>query len=362
MKREKYFIPLSISLSLTGGLYALPAMAVDGEDVLANDAPYMVYLRGAHCSGALIAPKTVLTAQHCVHLGAGKGADAYLLHSRAQARDENGRIPHLGIKVKIVETYTPDHIYRVNNKIVADKFDDIAILELESMPEGVTFLPVAHEEIDFGAEVFPIGYSTRNLKRMPVPAIVAEKEHSPDYEREVDMSRCHSSKYFSNQYFTQKYPQSDQNSCEIAEADYERRAKAATYKPNRYSITVENPPLNISDPRWSTNEFGTVITKYSTFKGDSGGPLIYQGKIYGVVSTGANAHSQLHNQATFYAGFTRPGVFSWIVDTVRRIQSNSVVTENKNAVLNAPITFSKPNTVLEENKSVLNAPIVFPKH
>ncbi|WP_200960259.1 trypsin-like serine protease [Aeromonas schubertii] len=247
---------------------------------------------------------------------------------------------------------------------MADKLDDIAILELESMPEGVTFLPVAHEEIDLGAEVFPIGYATENLKRMPVPAIVAEKEHSPDYAREVLISYCHSSKYFSNQHFTQKYPQADQRSCEIAESRYEQRERSNNllYTPNRYSITVENPPLNISDPRWHMNELGNVITKYSTFKGDSGGPLIYQGKIYGVVSTGAHPTSDLHNQATFYAGFTRPGVFRWIVDTVKEIQRKSVATANNNAMLNAPTTPSQPDSLSVENKFDPSISVIFRRH
>ncbi|PRQ63154.1 trypsin-like serine protease [Vibrio sp. V01_P9A10T6] len=334
MENKKYTKPILIGLTLVGGGYSLPASAVEGNDVLPSDAPYMVYLKDAHCTGTLIAPKTVLTALHCVALGAQKDNHAYLLHSRAQELDENGRIPHLGIKIKIVETYTANHLFERQ-----DGFDDIAIVELESMPEGVTFLPVANQSIPLGAEVFPIGYSTSNLKRMPIPAIVAAKEHSPDYEREVEMAQCHSSKYFSNNFFTQEYSQIAQESCDWAERGYEHRQEHGIYKPNRYSIAIENPPLDSSDSRFNVNEFGTVLTKYSTFRGDSGGPLIYQGKVYGVVSTGVNSYSQVHNQATFYAGFTRPGVFNWIVDTVKKIQNKSMEKNVSTAVHDAPIVF-----------------------
>ncbi|MBF4232488.1 trypsin-like serine protease [Vibrio anguillarum] len=339
MENKKYTKPILIGLTLVGGSYSLPASAVEGNDVLPSDAPYMVYFKYAHCSGTLIAPKTVLTAHHCVGLGAQKGNHAYLLHSGSQEVDENGRIPNPGIKVKIVEAYTADHIFEPSNGIGRDEFDDIAIVELESMPEGVTFLPVANQSIPLGAEVFPIGYSTSSLKRMPIPAIVAAKENSPDYEREVDMAQCNSSKYFSNNFFTQEYSQIDQESCDWAETRYEYRQEHGIYKPNRYSITIENPPLDSSDSRFDVNEFGTVLTKYSTFRGDSGGPLIYQGKVYGVASTGVNSHSQVHNQATFYAGFTRPGVFNWIVDTVKKIQNKSMEKNVSTAVLDAPIVF-----------------------
>lgn len=207
------------------------------------------------------------------------------------------------------------------------------------MPEGVTFLPVANQSIPLGAEVFPIGYSTSNLKRMPIPTKAAAKESSPDYEREVDMAQCHSSKYFLNQFFTQEYAQAEQASCDWDEMNYAYRQEHGLYVPNSYSITIENPPLDASDPRFDVNGFGTVLTKYSTFRGDSGGPLIYQGKVYGVVSTGTNSHYQLYDVVTFYAGFTRPGIFNWIVDTVKKIQNKSMKTEVSTAVIDAPILF-----------------------
>lgn len=331
-----------LSLTFSGLLYSNFSIAVEnGVDVLPNDASYMVYLKDEHCSGTLIAPKTVLTASHCVNTGT-KGSHVYLLHSRGQERDANGRIPHLGTKVKVVETYAADHIVKVNGIFERANFDDVAILELENMPDGVTYLPVARDDIPLGAEVFPIGYSTSNLKRMPVPATVVAKEHSPDYAREVNMARCHSSKYFSNQYFTQMYPQAEQATCDWAEKNYEYLHEQSVYKPNRYSITVENPPLDESDSRRIVNEFGTVETKYSAYIGDSGGPLIYQGKIYGVTSTVVNIYTPLHNQATFYAGFTRPGVFNWIVDTVKTIQNKPIMVDaSSSVVFDAPIVFPR---------------------
>lgn len=357
MKIKKYLTPIPIGLSLAGGLLSLSASAVDGDDVLASDAPYMAYLRSSSCSGALIAPKTVLTAHHC------RGASSvYLLHSRGPA-DKNGFRPHLGIQVNVVQVYTPPlHIFMDNNQVSKDGGDDIAILELESMPEGATFLPVAQEEIDLGADIYPIGYETAGvLRRMPAPAIVAAKEHSPDYLREVAFSRCHDSKYHSHQYFTQRYQQATQEQCKHTEIVHEHAVEKAYYRPNRYSITIENPPLHVSDPRREVNEFGTVITKYSAFSGDSGSPLIYQDKIYGVLSLVANGHSQLHNPAAFYAGFTRPGVYNWIVDTVRKIQPDSVVKTDSDTVLDAPVTFSKSDVSPTVNQSVLDAPITFKK-
>lgn len=54
---------------MIGGGYSLPSSTVEGNDVLPNDAQYMVFLKDAHCTGTLIAPKTVLTAQHCIDSG-----------------------------------------------------------------------------------------------------------------------------------------------------------------------------------------------------------------------------------------------------------------------------------------------------
>ncbi|MBF4264995.1 trypsin, partial [Vibrio anguillarum] len=56
MENKKYTKPILIGLTLVGGSYSLPASAVEGNDVLPSDAPYMVYFKYAHCSGTLIAP------------------------------------------------------------------------------------------------------------------------------------------------------------------------------------------------------------------------------------------------------------------------------------------------------------------
>ncbi|AQS39440.1 Trypsin [Shewanella psychrophila] len=318
MRKTNIGLPSLALFSALSGIYSSQSLAVEGNDVAANDAPFMVYLKDAHCSGTIIAPKTVLTASHCVSQ-VTVGSYVYLLHSRGVD------FSHNGVRVKVVKDYTATHIYRINGEFDRSKFDDIAILELENMPEGVTWLPVAANPIPLEAEVYPIGYSTSNLKRMPIPARVAAKAHSPDYEREAFMRFCPDSIYFSREYFTQEYPFSSVSNCSWRETSHEKFVESGTYIPNQHSITIENPPLDPSDTRWSMNELGTVETKYSTFRGDSGGPLIFEGKIYGVASSGTDSYSQIHNVATYYAGFTRPGIIKWIVDTVKDIQSRSDV-------------------------------------
>lgn len=117
---------LLLGLTFSGALYSTPSIAVnEGVDVLPEDAPYMVYLESSHCSGALIAPKTVLTATHCIWK-TNKGNHVYLLHSKGKELDKNGRIAHLGTKVKVVEVYQANHITRVNGILERDNFDDIA--------------------------------------------------------------------------------------------------------------------------------------------------------------------------------------------------------------------------------------------
>ncbi|WP_104401183.1 trypsin-like serine protease [Vibrio penaeicida] len=306
-----YFVPIAT----IAAVYSSQAHAVyNGVEVVPQDEAYMVYLLGAGttCSGALIAPNTVLTAAHC----AFDNLNAHFLYSKNKDGTVNGE------SRKVVKAHSINHLYTFDDP---RKYYDIAILELESTPDHVEFLPVASGSIPLGAEVYPLGYSSGQLKKMPVPARVAAKENSKAYYIEAYFSQCPNSPNYSNTYYNQPSVKGDEARCSYLEYAFENRREPISQ--TQYTISVENPSLPPSHPDYSLDESSGFVTKYGSTRGDSGGPLIFDGKIYGVASSVTNIFSAPHNVATFYEGFGREGAYNWIVETVKDIQTR--VTANR---------------------------------
>ncbi|ASG04896.1 MULTISPECIES: trypsin-like serine protease [Vibrio] len=325
--KKKQILPCFIPIATIVSMSSFQAHAVyNGIEIVPQDAPYMVYLerRGIVCSGALIAPNTVLTAQHC----AFDNLNAHFFYSKNKNGTINGEIK------KVVKSYAIDHLNDY----------DIAILELESTPEGIEFLPVASDDIPLGAEVYPLGYSSGQLKKMPIPAKVAAKENSKAYYTEVHFSGCPTSPYYSNIYYNQPSIEHDEARCRYFEWAFKKTQSRNLAHATPYTISVENPPLPPSHPDYELDESSGYVTKYSSTKGDSGGPLIFDGKIYGVASFVANVYSAPYNAATYYEGLGREGAYEWIMETVANIQSR---IEDKDSSPKEP-SESKPIIFLED--------------
>ncbi|ELI0350516.1 TPA: trypsin-like serine protease [Vibrio vulnificus] len=324
---KKNALSLIIPLTALSAVYSFPSHAVyNGVEVQPKEAPYMVFLKdkkGVTCTGTLIAPNTVLTALHCVT----DDLTAHFLYSQ----DDKGTID--SIEAKVVNSYDPNHLYTFDDQ---DYRYDIAILELDSTPDNVEWLPVASGSIPLGAEVYPLGYSSGQLKTMPIPAKVVQKEHSKAYYIEAYFSECPQLPYYSNSYFDQSRHAGDEGRCSFLEKNYRFNNLAASK--TEFTISVENPPLPPSHKDYFLDKDSGFTTKYSSTRGDSGGPLIYNGEIYGVASTVTNSYAPPYNVATYYEGFEREGAFNWIVDTVKNIQTR----------VNKPVSSSEINTEFRE--------------
>ncbi|PKG38204.1 hypothetical protein CXF74_14700 [Psychromonas sp. Urea-02u-13] len=112
-------------------------------------------------------------------------------------------------------------------------------MELESTPENVEYFPVANDSIPLGAEVYPLGYSSDQLKKMPIPARVVAKENSKQYYIEAT---CGSREW---RFENPRTPISE----------------------DQYTISVENPSLPSEHPNYSLDESSGFVTKYSATTG-----------------------------------------------------------------------------------------------
>ncbi|WP_114786310.1 S1 family peptidase [Vibrio tetraodonis] len=309
MKKNILSCIIPIAASIT--IYSSQVYAVyNGVEVSPQDESYMVFLStasgGTTCSGALIAPNTVLTAAYC----AVDNMDAHFLYSANNDGTVNGE------SKKVVKHYFANDLYTFDEP---GQYYDIAILELEGTPDNVEPLPVAERKIPLGADVYPLGYSSGQLKKMPIPAKVAAKENSKAYYIEAYFSECPNSPHYSNIYYNQPSIKGDEARCGFLEWAFENRREPISQ--TQYTISVENPSLPPSHPQYSLDESSGFVTKYGATRGDGGSPLIFEGKIYGVASTVTNIYSARHNVATFYEGFEREGALNWIMETMKDIQT-----------------------------------------
>ncbi|ENP8321174.1 S1 family peptidase [Vibrio vulnificus] len=335
-------------LPLCALFVSIPSQAVSfGKEISAKEHPYLAFI-DSQCTGTLIAPYTVLTAEHCVE----HAKKVHLLKS-SPFSDSSGSS---GIEIDIVNVYKPEHIWSPNGNFDKDSFDDIAILEIASMPEGVTWLEVSSERIPEGSHFQAIGYgyafgasdidenniSIRGILRKGIEnSTVATTTQCDDYYREAVMRKCEQHPQYSNQLFSGQYPQ---ETTEFCEAEYNGvlgpQSTEYKYVPNSgHSICVDN--RNVEDHlitnkrRQLADDFGNKINFVSVCNGDSGGPLIYNGKLYGVASIIADANCDT-NPVSSYAGLTRAGIFPWIVDTVKLIQSKHQPRSQNNRLIIFP--------------------------
>ncbi|MFY2507329.1 trypsin-like serine protease [Vibrio pectenicida] len=345
MKKNILSCIIPIAASVT--IYSSQVYAVyNGVEVSPQDESYMVFLStasgGTTCSGALIAPNTVLTAAYC----AVDNMDAHFLYSVDNDGTKNGE------SKKVVKHYFANDLYTFDEP---GQYYDIAILELEGTPNNVEFLPVAAGEIPLDAKVYPLGYSSGQLKKMPIPAKVAAKENSKAYYIEAYFSECPNSPNYSNNYYNQSSTKGDEARCNYLEWAFDNRREPISQ--TQYTISVENPSFPSSHLQYSLDESSGFVTKYGATRGDGGSPLIFDGKIYGVASTVTNIYSAPHNVATFYEGLGREGAFSWIVKTVKDIQTR--VTRSEEEPKHREIIFPDNVTSAETDTNIA---IVFPNN
>ncbi|ELI0350517.1 TPA: trypsin-like serine protease [Vibrio vulnificus] len=335
----------SVALSVCTLFVSISSQAVSfGEETSAKEYPYLAAIDSA-CTGTLIAPYTILTAEHCTK----NASKVYLL--------TNDIPSDIGIEVAVVNVYKPDHISSPNGNFDINHFDDVAILEIASMPEGVTWLPVSSKRIPDGANFRPIGYgfgfgvssldenklTRREILRKGIEeSTVVTTTQCDDYYREALLRKCEQHPQYSNQLFAGQYPQESEVYCDVQYSGlYSTTSRDYQYLPKAgHSICADNHNVNESlfshkSKRPLADDFGNPINFVSTCPGDSGSPLIYDGKVYGVASINVDADCDT-NPVSSYAGLTRPGLFPWIVDTVKTIQSKHQPNSQNNRAIVFP--------------------------
>src|SRR5450631_2376861 len=118
---------LAPMLALPALLFALPAFAIVGggapsADGIGRSVVTIVGSRGNFCSGALIAPKLVLTVAHCVQPGATYKLVEYGADKQPQLQDVKNLAIHPGFDMAAISAHRATA--------------DVALLQLDSPPRG----------------------------------------------------------------------------------------------------------------------------------------------------------------------------------------------------------------------------------
>jgi hypothetical protein len=135
----KNLVPLISVLAL---LFAAPADAIVGGGVpsaegVGRSVVTIVGSRGNFCSGALIAPKLVLTVAHCVQPGATYKIVGYGADKQPQLQDVKSVAIHPGFDMAAMTAHRATA--------------DVALLQLDSPPKGKTAAPLGTPQLPIAA-------------------------------------------------------------------------------------------------------------------------------------------------------------------------------------------------------------------
>ena len=136
----KNLVPILAGLVLAAPAHAIVGGGVPSAEGIGRSVVTIVGSRGNFCTGALIAPKLVLTAAHCVQPGALYKIVEYGADQKPQLQDVNSVAIHPAFNMQAMA----DH------RATAD----VALLQLETPPRGKTAAAL-------GAPQLPIGSGNR---------------------------------------------------------------------------------------------------------------------------------------------------------------------------------------------------------
>jgi hypothetical protein len=133
---------LILPISVLTLLFAAPAHAIVGGGVpsaegIGRSVVTIVGSRGNFCSGALIAPKLVLTVAHCVQPGATYKIVEYGADRQPQLQDVKNLAIHPGFDMAAISAHRATA--------------DVALLQLDSPPKGKNAAPLGTPQLPIAA-------------------------------------------------------------------------------------------------------------------------------------------------------------------------------------------------------------------